>query len=191
MKNITFIPSIIVFLLFFGCSKPENAKVIEPNTNQNKVLVLKVDVMTNAFEGGKELTFAPTNTFTIEKQYVPPADFGFIKFNFQELNLPIFEGTIHWMGMGNIIYPNNFEPASSFNLINTLVAPPMPIFENLHNISNVAYNYQPIWNAIAYLEKVNQYIGSNPTATVKIFQYTPDVGIGNPANWKWIIFIKN
>ncbi len=161
--------------------------------NENKVLMLKVDYTTNIFEGGKEFTFAtPSNTFTVTNQYAPPSDFGSIRFNYSEINQQLFFGTIIWMGSGSISYPTDFLPASSFNIVNTLVAIPYPSsgFENVFNQNNQVFDYNDVWNAIAYRGKVIQYRASNPNATIKIFLYTPSVGIGNPAEWKWIIMLK-
>ncbi len=160
---------------------------------ENKVLMLKVDYTTNTFEGGKEFTFAtPTNTFTVTNQYVPPSDFGSIRLNYSEINQQLFFGTIIWMGSGSISYPTDFLPTSSFNIVNTLVAIPYPSsgFENVFNPNNQVFDYNPVWWAIAYREKVILYRASNPNATIKIFLYTPSVGIGNPAEWKWIIMLK-
>jgi hypothetical protein len=39
--------------------------------------------------------------------------------------------------------------------------------------------------------KVRQYLISNPTGVVHLYLYTPSVGFGNPADWKWIILMKN
>jgi hypothetical protein len=161
---------------------------------ENKVLMLKVDYTTNTFEGGKELAFAnPSTTFTVTNQYLPPGDFGSIQLNYSEINQQLFFGTIFWMGLGQISFPNDFLPASSFGIVNTLVAIPFPSsgFENVFNPNNQVFDYNPVWNAIAYRGNVMQYRASNPNATIKIFLYTPSVGIGNPAEWKWIIMLKN
>ncbi len=189
IKIFLFLASIAMF--FASCDKTDCGCVAPPVTNQNKVLVLKVDFTTNVFEGGKELIFPATPTFTIQKLYQAPLDFGYIKLNYQELNLPIFDGSIHWNGMGSISFPADFQTVTSFNLINPITPPTIPIFVNLDNSNSTNFDYTPIWNSIKYLEKVNEYRSTNPNETVKIILYTPDVGIGNPANWKWIVLVKN
>ena len=63
--------------------------------------------------------------------------------------------------------------------------------ENVFNPNNSTYNYNEIWTSVQSLVKVRQYLNSNPNATVKLFLYTPSVGIGNPAEWDWIIVMKN
>jgi hypothetical protein len=95
------------------------------------------------------------------------------------------------MGNGLIHFPTSFLSANQYNFINTLVPIADPVFENVYNPNNTNYNYPEIFNAIRYLEIVNQYRASNPNATVKLFLYTPGVGIGDPSQWKWIFIIKN
>ncbi len=200
---------LIASFLIFSCSNESVKNNINSETSsqsfrksssnyqiiqENKVLLLKVDYNTNNFEGGKEFTFANNSaTFTITNQVVPPADFGSIKLTYSEINQQLFFGTIHWMGLGQITFPTNFLPANSFNVVNTFAPIPFPSsgFQNIYNPNNQIFDYNPIWNSIAYREKVIQYRASNPNATIKIFLYTPGVGIGDPAHWKWIIFLKN
>lgn len=199
---------LLAITFFSSCSKDENS-ASNPNEFSkrqsirnnylappipNNVLMLKVDYLTHTFEGGKEFTFPnQTSTFTIQTQYQAPSDFGGIQLYYQELNQQLFNGTIHWMGTGSILFPTNFITASSFIKVETLVPIPLPAagFQNFFNPDNTIYNYQEVWNSIAYLQKTGDY-GYWQTNTVapKIFLYTPSVGIGDPATWKWIVILK-
>ncbi|MSP84277.1 MAG: hypothetical protein EXR18_00410 [Flavobacteriaceae bacterium] len=176
-----------LILTLVSCSKENDEK------NQNSVLVLKVDYNTNLFEGGKELSFTNiTSNMTVTNQYLSNGDFGSIKLKYQELNETIFDGTIFWMGLGQINYPQNLLNANQFDRTETAdFATPIAGFENVFNPNNLTYNYNTIWDSVQSLRKVRQYLNSNPNATVKIFLYTPSVGIGNPSDWDWIIFMKN
>ena len=181
-----------IVLTLISCSK-DNDETIIPTTNPNNVLVLKVDYNTNQFEGGKELSFTNTTTnMTVTNQYVSPSDFGSIKLKYQELNETLFDGTIVWNGLGQINYPQNLLDANQFDRVMTAdYVTPISGFENVFNPNNSTYNYNTIWTSVQSLVKVRQYLISNPNATVKIFLYTPSVGIGNPAEWDWIIIMKN
>lgn len=185
--------TITIFILtLISCSK-DNDDTITPSTNQNNVLVLKVDYNTNTFEGGKELSFSSTiSNMTVINQYVPPSDFGSIKLIYQELNETLFDGTIVWNGLGQMNFPQNFLNANQFDRVLTAdYVSPNSGFENVFNPNNATYNYNSIWASVQSLVKVRQYLISNPNATVKIFLYTPSVGIGNPAEWDWIVILKN
>jgi hypothetical protein len=41
------------------------------------------------------------------------------------------------------------------------------------------------------LVKVRQFLQSNPNQIVKLFLYTPSVGMGDPLEWDYFIFLKN
>lgn len=184
MKNIFFF--ITLAALFSSCTK-------QPEANkENKVLMLKVDYLTNTFEGGKEFTFnTPATTFSIIKDFVPPADFGYLKLKYAEVNELLFDGSIIWAGVGKINFPQELLPASQFNVVNTNdVVNPTNGFENIFNPSNAVWDYSPVWLSVQKLVKVREYLSSSPAATVKLFLYTPSVGAGNPADADWIIYLK-
>ncbi len=158
----------------------------------NKVLMLIVDYTTNAFEGGKELAFNDAETFTIVPDYKEPGDFGSIEMKYSELNQRLFYGTIVWMGKGRIEYPQNILPANSFD--RTVTADywgPGKGFENVFNQWNTVYDYNPVWSSVQNVVMARNYLRTNPDQTIKIFLYTPSVGEGDPADWKWILFVKN
>ena len=190
MKNIISFLSILILLT--SCAV-DNNQVAVPVVPENKVLLLKVDYLTNTFEGGKEFTFAnPTTTFTISNQYVSPSDFGSITLKYQELNEKLFGGTIIWNGTGTMNFPTNWVSANQFSSVPTFdFVNPINGFQNIFNPNNDTIDYAPIWASVQHLVKVREYLNSNPSATVKIFLYTPSVGIGNPADFDWIIFLKN
>ncbi len=185
---------LLTTILFLSCAKTEQVDgMFNPSLTANKVLLLKVDYLTNTFEGGKELTFSsPTSTFNITTVYKSPGDFGNIKLVYKELNEKLFDGSIIWMGKGQINFPKDFidpkyfnPPVSTFDIISPIA------FENVFNPNNQTYNYTPIWLQVQHYPKVREYLKSNPTASAKIFLYTPSVGVGNPADWDWIILLKN
>lgn len=182
--------AIIILISIFSCKKEVIKKAI---STTNNVLILKVDYLTNTFEGGKELTFNQSaQSFSIINQYKVPADFGNIKLIYQELNETLFDGTIIWLGTGQINFPHNIEPSNQFSIVNTTdTIYPINGFQNVFNLDNKVYDYSKVWLSIQNKIKVREYLKSNPNATVKLFLYTPSVGIGNPADWDWIIFLKN
>lgn len=161
--------------------------------DSENVLLLKVDYLTNTFEGGMELGFegAP-DSFTIDVDYQAPGDFGGIQLYYDEIDEKIFDGTIHWMGLGAISFPESFNPPGAFErrLTEDYVTPQAG-FENVFNPGNENYDYDPIWASVQSLVRVRSFLESNPEATVKLFLYTPSVGVGNPADWDWILIVKN
>ena len=162
----------------------------QPISNGN-VLMLKVDYLTNTFEGGYEFAFDNVpNSFTIRREYQSPGDFGYIKFFYDEINEMLFYGTIIWMGEGQIYFPQNILPASAFDFtfLDNIVFP--NDFENIGAYPPTNSDYTNVWLSVENLAKVRDYLIANPEQTVKIFLYTPCVGIGDPAHWDWILFLK-
>ena len=183
----------LTVLILSGCSSTLDQQAVAVSTAENKVLFLKVDYITNTFEGGKELIFSQnSSTFSVSKLYVAPSDFGSLKLTYQEINQPLFNGTIIWMGLGQINYPQNLLPASAFAMVptNDMVMPSAG-FQNVFPESTQIVNYNSPWQSVQMVQKVRQYLTSNPDGSVKIFLYTPGVGIGDPAYFKWIFMLKN
>jgi len=181
--------------LLFGSCTGEDSEIPAQNAlpiGENKVLLLKVDYTTNAFEGGKEFDFQDdTESFTIETQHQQAGDFGGIKLYYQELDEKLFEGSIHWNGLGAMSFPESLQPASSFEHVLTEDFAICLGFDNVFNPQQQELDYNLPWSSIQGLVKVRQYLQSNPASTVKIFLYTPSIGVGNPEEWDWIILLKN
>jgi hypothetical protein len=153
--------------------------------------MLKVDLTTNRFEGGKELVFKTANdTFTVTNEYAPPGDFGHLKLFYSEINEMFFYGTIVWMGCGKILYPENWSPAEDFLHTNTKDYILPNGFDNVFTSYRDTLNYEIPWSGIQSLLKTREYMQANPTQKVKLFLYMPSVGVGDPADWKWIFFLK-
>ena len=191
MKKPLFV--LLVFISLFSSCSEENAPTEETQNEPNKVLLLKVDYLTNTFQGGKETTYAEnSNSFTISHQIVAPVDFGNIKLKYDEINQIIFDGNIVWMGLGQILYPQNMLVANQFDAVLTAdVVFPTTNFNPILPEPNLSNNYNQVWMAVQNLVKVRQYLISNPTGVVHLYLYTPSVGVGDPADWKWIILMKN
>lgn len=172
--------------------------LISCNTNvdeNNKVVLLKVDYLTNVFEGGKELNFSNSPTFTISSTYQAPGDFGSVQLYYSELDALLFNGTIIWMGTGQIRYPI-FKNSSLFETTeNHIQMPDTSLFENVMYDEFAYYPntipYSNIWNSIDNLVIVEEYRELNPDGKVYLFLYTPSVGAGNPADWDWFVILKN
>jgi hypothetical protein len=178
---------LLPIMFMIGCCSADKGSL------SNKVLLLKVDYTTNAFEGGKEFSFTKNpKSFTVINEYFAPGDFGSIKMKYSELDETLFYGTIVWNGQGKMQFPTDLQTPERFRSVSTEdIAFPSSGFQNVFNPNNQDYDYYRVWMSVQRLEKVRQYLKSNPTSSVKIFLYTPSVGIGDPEDWDWIIFMKN
>src|SRR5690606_5807004 len=138
----------------------------------------------------------PSTSFTITTTYNPPGDFGDVQLYYSELNEKIFDGTIHWMGLGEMTYPTEIDAPNTFITIDEELALPSTSEFDKVMYDEFAYypetiEYENIWNSINNLEIVSSYRNSNPNGNIHLFLYTPSVGLGDPADWDWYIFVKN
>ena len=177
----------ISFIFLLGCTESEIEK-------SNKIVLLQVDFMTNVFEGAKEQNFSSnissSDTIPISIDYKAPGDFGSITLYYQPTSEMVFDGTIIWMGTGQIKYPENFISPEKFSKLETSIDLPdiskfQTIFYNLHNQS---IDYASIWSSINKLEIVADYLKSNKK--IGLFLYTPSVGVGDPYEWDWFVIMN-
>lgn len=110
---------------------------------------------------------------------------------YQELNEPIFYGTIHWMGLGERRYPEVMVDESYFDKVLTEdLRMPLNGFEEIY-IHDTTSSYSQAWQEVQKLVVVRQFLESNPNEKVRVFLYTPSVGVGNPNDWDWYFILKN
>jgi hypothetical protein len=158
-----------------------------------QVLLLKVDYTTNRFEGGQIIELPQSlETFTIKTEYKDPGDFGWIKLFFSEMGKLLFYGTIHWMGTGNILFPEQWLAAGDFHISLTAdYVEPANGFENVFDLWSEEHNYLSVWGAVQSVVEVREFLRSDPQQTVKIFLYTPTIGVVDPEKAKWILLLHN
>jgi|GEM_PF-589375 len=167
-----------------------------PLSMKGNLLTLKVDHETYNFEGGHERTFFRTNTATTPDTlpyvmyYNPPGDFGSVELFYGPTHETFFEGTIIWMGLGKISTPKVFKPAGTYS--KTSAAIPTPAKKDVQIITyprspKPEHDIQKIWSGINDLQIVKDYLDAG--ATVAIYKYTPSVGIGDPNDWDYMVFL--
>ena len=187
----------LFFILLFMCYAKFSFAydVIEKDNPkpENEVLILIVDYTTNAFEGGQILRFPekPAETLTITYDYRAPGDFGFIKLYYSEINELLFYGDIIWMGRGNILFPETWIAPEDFVHTDTkdLVFPKNG-FWNVIPYSSAGIT-DDVWYSVQSIIKVRDFLLSNPEQKVQYLFYTPSVGVGDPKDWKWILFLHS
>lgn len=177
--------------LLWSCNS-ENYFLEEKDKALDHVLLLKLDYLTNTFEGGLEFVFSQqSDDFTIEPEYKFVDDLGYIKMKYKELGKTLFEGTIHSDKVGEMKFPKDLLPANMFKAqITQDFVSPINGFEEIFNPKNLDLDYFNVWHIAQSLLKVREYLEANPSQKVKLFLYTPSVGEQNPQDWHWIIFLK-
>lgn len=200
MKKTILITGLAVTSMLTSCNK--NKVDPEETPKENKVLLLKINYMTYAFEGGQELIFSEristSDSLPITTNYKSPGDFGSISLFYQSKNDTLFHGTVHWMGSGEIYYPRQFESIDKFSLLGTPIATPDRSKFQIINYSNELWfkeilataDYSRIWSSISKLKVVSDYLKSNKK--IGLLLYPPYVGTGETlSTWNWIIMLNN
>ena len=179
----------------YGDAKDENygTKVGRINYSPGEVIVLAVDYTTNSFLGGYTIPVQNTDgSFAIESDYKSPGDFGRVAFYEKGSHTRLFEGSIVWAGSGRREYPEEMFSPESFAVTGKIrLWPKFTLYDySAGEISDEAYDFSPVRYSINRLEIVRQAIQRVPGAPIYASLYRRSVGIGNPADWYWLIFIR-
>ena len=170
-------------LLLMGCTKNE----------YSNILLLRVDYITNTFEGGHEQILSKgiteSDTIPISVEYALPGDIGNIRLIYNPTLETIFNGSIIWMGTGKISYPKSFyDPSKYQKLSNKLDLPDSSHLHHLKYFSPKNFDYSNIWESINDLKIVSEYLNSQKK--IVFFLYTPSVGVGDPNTWDWFVIMN-
>ncbi|MGJ8684013.1 MAG: hypothetical protein ACSHWW_05280 [Nonlabens sp.] len=189
----TFI-SILLVSFLLSCSSSNTSSLT--SASDNKVALLKVDYLTNTFEGGTVLDFPVHSSFTLATEYQAPGDFGGVQVYYAGLNEMIFDGSIVWAGLGERSFPQNLDSPADFQLTTTPAPQPSDYYMEVVNYDQTAFyphviDYVALWGAVKDLDVVAKFRANNPGEYVHLLLYTPSVGIGDPAEWDWYVMVKN
>jgi hypothetical protein len=94
------------------------------------------------------------------------------------------------MGKGTIKFPTAFDTSTTFVRVNSaLPEPDSSRFQIIHYDKFQSIQTTEIWQAIGKLKVTEDYLQFNKH--IGLFLYTPSVGIGNPLEWDWFVFLSN
>ncbi len=160
------------------------------------ILISKVDYLTFRYKGFYALNVQnPVQTGTeipFLAEYQAPSDFGWIKLYYQNTNNLLMSGSIVWSGCGHLEFPTGFRAGRQLN--NRL---PYPGQNKIAYINNAgAYqtvtddaDLQRIWQTVSKQQEFRHYY-ANSHKKVAVYLYTPSVGVGNPADCYYLVFIE-
>ena len=186
-------------LVLLGClfSTFTLAQTFDLPADSASFAVMVYDYESGLLEGGSVVNVSPDlisipDTIPLIKTRQPPADFGWMKFDYELDSLTLFYGTIVWAGQGEILIPDSLLPVESFE------ADSMPI-ERPQNL--VYWNYTGevltedsliqsgtrAWENAKLLAITHQFADDFYQAA--IYFYPPAVGALDPTVAKWIVFL--
>ena len=163
---------------------------------QKHILISKVDYLTFRYKGFYALSVTDKlnsgNEIPFLSQYQSPGDFGYIKLFYRNTNNLLMDGSIIWMGCGNLNFPDHFRAGLSMD--NGLPYPGQSriafINDGGHYESVTNENdLQHIWQSVSRQKEFQHYYG-NSSKKVAVYLYTPSVGVGNPADAYYLVFTE-
>ena len=162
------------------------------------MLLIKVDYLTYNYMGYTTLNVADKeaagDTIPFVNVYMPPGDFGYEKLFYKDTNASnmLFFGTIIWMGCGQMNYPTDFVRGMA-NCVN-LTYPGQQRIMMFNGTSHTTVSDETalrnIWSTVAAQEEFQWFYGRT-SKKVAVYLYTPSVGVGNPADWYYLVFVEN
>ena len=188
------LPSIFgLLLLGFACSEPRSVQPPAGVTTSDLIGV-QVDFQTGVVEGGAYyanivLPNAPDSLPIGLKSYTPAGDFGNIQWEWKPSQELLFNGDIVWMGLGTRIVPEFLTAPEDLGWKATAAAAPDSAQQQWLAQKwneNLPIDVATLWSEVLHLPCFHNRREGLPIA---IYLYTPSVGIGDPATWKYWIWI--
>ena len=178
--------------------EPELPMVDSIVGKENDILVMKVDYMTFKFMGYSTVKIADAlsdaDTIPFCTEYKDPCDFGYIKLYYgrKDSGNLLFNGSIVWAGCGKMEYPKDFVTCRS-NMMD-IIYPGQSRFSffdgGSHYTVTDEYELKRIWQTITPMEAFQWYYGRT-AKKVAVYLYTPSVGMGDPADGYYLVFVEN
>ena len=160
------------------------------------ILISKVDYLTFQYRGFYALNVSEKeqndSLIPIISEYMPAGDFGSIKLYYKNTKDLLLDGTIIWMGMGELSFPESFRaglpeteglPYPGKSRIALLDG------EGVYVEPDSEFEFQYIWQSISHQKEFQHYY-ENSTKKIAIYLYTPSVGTGNPADWYYLVYTE-
>ena len=160
------------------------------------ILICKVDYLTFQYKGFYALNVSgKTNNgdlIPITSECMSRGDFGFIKLYYRDQNNLLLDGTIVWNGCGKLSFPESFRAG-----LPEKEAIPFPGIEHFARLSEGGqyvetadeWEMKHIWQSVSYQKEFQHYF-SNATKKAAVYLYAPSVGLFNPYEAYYLVFVE-
>ena len=170
------------------------------------ILIAKVDYMTFEYGG-----FCSTNVTNKQNEgneipffgdYMSPSDGGYVKLYYRDESNLLMYGTIIWNGCGELIYPNAFVKGGNvdtyvpeYTMKRSLLFPSDRISyidadgNYVQDVDESDNDLGYIWQTLSAQEEFMSYY-EQTAKKVAVFLYAPSVGVGDPYEWYYMVFVE-
>lgn len=170
------------------------------------ILIAKVDYM--SFEYGGFYSMNVTNKqnegneIPFLAEYMSPSDFGYIKLYYHDESNLLMDGSIIWAGCGALNFPETFVKGNSSGTY-------VPEYTMKYGLSfpseRISYigvdgtyaqdvdesdnDLGYIWQTLSAQEEFMSYY-EQTSKKVAVYLYQPSVGVGDPYEWYYMVFVE-
>lgn len=170
------------------------------------ILIAKVDYMTFEYGGFYSMNVTNKqnegNEIPFLADYMSPGDFGYIKLYYRDQSNLLMDGSIIWAGCGELIFPETFVKGNSSNTyvpeytmkrglsfpsdrISYIDADGSYVQDVDESDNDLGY----IWHTLSAQEEFMSYY-EQTSKKVAVYLYTPSVGVGNPYDAYYMVFVE-
>ena len=166
------------------------------------ILIAKVDYMTFEYRGFYSMNVTNKlnegNEIPFIADYMSPGDDGYIKLYYRDESNLLMDGDIMWMGCGELHFPETFVKGNSSGTY-TPEFTQYPGNEKISFINDYG-NYTTeidlpetdlhyVWQTLSDCEEFMSYYNQT-YKKVAVYPYTPSVGVGDPYDWYYLVFVE-
>lgn len=160
------------------------------------ILISKVDYQTFQYKGFYAMNVSgkvnDDSFIPIISEYQSPGDFGYIKLYYRNTDNLLLDGTIVWNGCGQLTFPESFR--AGLPLQEAISFPGTEHFARLGEDGQYTetvneWEMKHIWQSVSYQKEFQHYFG-NSTKKVAVYLYAPSVGMFDPYEAYYLVFVE-
>ncbi|MBO7653202.1 MAG: hypothetical protein J6S84_10905 [Bacteroidales bacterium] len=173
---------------------------------EKDILIAKVDYMTFEYGGFYSMNVTNKqnegNEIPFLADYMSPGDFGYIKLYYRDQSNLLMDGSIIWAGCGELNFPETFVKGNSSNTyvpeytmkcglsfpsdrISYIDADGSYVQDVDESDNDLGY----IWQTLSAQDEFMSYY-EQTSKKVAVYLYTPSVGVGNPYDAYYMVFVE-
>jgi hypothetical protein len=170
------------------------------------ILIAKVDYMTFEYGGFYSMNVTNKqnegNEIPFLAEYMSPGDFGYIKFYYRDETNLLMDGSIIWAGCGALNFPETFVKSNSsstyvpeYTMKRGLSFPSDRISyigvdgSYAQDVDESDNDLGYIWQTLSAQEEFMSYY-EQTSKKVAVFLYQPSVGVGDPYDAYYMVFVE-
>ncbi|MBQ5458878.1 MAG: hypothetical protein IIT61_09190, partial [Bacteroidales bacterium] len=173
---------------------------------EKDILIAKVDYMTFEYGGFYSMNVTNKqnegNEIPFLADYMSPGDFGYIKLYYRDQSNLLMDGSIIWAGCGELNFPETFVKGNSSNTyvpeytmkrglsfpsdrISYIDADGSYVQDVDESDNDLGY----IWQTLSAQDEFMSYY-EQTSKKVAVYLYQPSVGVGDPYEWYYMVFVE-